>query len=43
VLGGLQIWGPLGLVLGPVMIAITIALLEIFRRMEPDSTGEQDL
>jgi predicted PurR-regulated permease PerM len=40
VLGGLQIWGPLGLVLGPVMIAITIALFEIFRRMEPNSTGE---
>jgi predicted PurR-regulated permease PerM len=33
VLGGLRIWGPLGLVLGPVMIAITIALFEIFRRM----------
>jgi predicted PurR-regulated permease PerM len=33
VLGGLQIWGPLGLVLGPVIIAITIALFEIFRRM----------
>jgi predicted PurR-regulated permease PerM len=35
VLGGLQIWGPLGLVLGPVMIAITIALFDIFRHMEP--------
>jgi predicted PurR-regulated permease PerM len=43
VLGGLQIWGPLGLVLGPVMIAITIALFEIFKRMEPDSTGEEGL
>jgi predicted PurR-regulated permease PerM len=34
VLGGLQIWGPLGLVLGPVMIAITIALFDIFRHMD---------
>jgi predicted PurR-regulated permease PerM len=40
VLGGLQIWGPLGLVLGPVMIAITIALFEIFRRMEPGQAGQ---
>ncbi|MBO0859063.1 MAG: AI-2E family transporter [Chloracidobacterium sp.] len=35
VLGGLQIWGPLGLVLGPVIIAITIALFDIFRHMDP--------
>jgi predicted PurR-regulated permease PerM len=34
VLGGLQIWGPLGLVLGPVMIAITLALFDIFRHMD---------
>jgi predicted PurR-regulated permease PerM len=34
VLGGLQIWGPLGLVLGPVIIAITIALFDIFRHMD---------
>jgi predicted PurR-regulated permease PerM len=33
VLGGLQIWGPLGLVLGPVMIAITLALFDIIRRL----------
>ncbi|HEV2665640.1 MAG TPA: AI-2E family transporter [Blastocatellia bacterium] len=33
VLGGLQIWGPLGLVLGPVMIAITLALFDIFKRL----------
>lgn len=35
VLGGLQIWGPLGLVLGPVMIAITLALFDIFKHMDP--------
>ncbi|HEU0179533.1 MAG TPA: AI-2E family transporter [Blastocatellia bacterium] len=35
VLGGLQIWGPLGLVLGPVMIAITLALFDVFRHMDP--------
>jgi predicted PurR-regulated permease PerM len=35
VLGGLQIWGPLGLVLGPVMIAITLALFDIFKHIEP--------
>jgi predicted PurR-regulated permease PerM len=35
VLGGLQIWGPLGLVLGPVMIAITLALFDVFKHIEP--------
>ena len=35
VLGGLQIWGPLGLVLGPVMIAFTLALFDVFRHMDP--------
>ena len=35
VLGGIQIWGPLGLVLGPVMIAITLALFDIFKHIEP--------
>src|SRR5215475_13341511 len=34
VLGGLQVWGPLGLVLGPVMIAITLALFDIFKHMD---------
>ncbi len=34
VLGGLQIWGPLGLVLGPVVIAVTLALFDIFKRLE---------
>jgi predicted PurR-regulated permease PerM len=37
VLGGLQVWGPLGLVLGPVMIAITLALFNIFRHMDSAS------
>lgn len=35
VLGGIQIWGVLGLVLGPVVIAVTLALLDIFRYMDP--------
>ncbi len=34
VIGGLQIWGALGLVLGPVVIAITHALIDIFRSMD---------
>ena len=33
-LGGLRIWGALGLALGPVAVAITLALLDIFRRIE---------
>lgn len=31
VLGGLQVFGVLGIVLGPVMVAITMALIDVFR------------
>jgi predicted PurR-regulated permease PerM len=31
VLGGIQMFGVLGVVLGPVVIAITLALIEIVR------------
>jgi len=36
VLGGLRIWGALGLALGPVVVAITLALLEIIRRADSE-------
>ncbi|HEX8473298.1 MAG TPA: AI-2E family transporter [Pyrinomonadaceae bacterium] len=39
VLGGLQIFGVLGLVLGPVVVAITFALLDVLRHAE-GSTDE---
>lgn len=39
VLGGLQIFGVLGLVLGPVIVAITLALLEVFRQAERQTEG----
>jgi predicted PurR-regulated permease PerM len=34
VLGGLQVFGVLGIVLGPVIVAITIALLDILRQVD---------
>jgi predicted PurR-regulated permease PerM len=34
VLGGLQVFGVLGLVLGPVIVAITIALLDVLRHAD---------
>jgi predicted PurR-regulated permease PerM len=34
VLGGLQVFGVLGIVLGPVIVAITIALLDILRQAD---------
>ena len=34
VLGGLQVFGVLGIVLGPVIIAITIALLDVLRQSD---------
>ncbi len=33
VLGGLQVFGVLGLVVGPVIVAVTLALLDVFREM----------
>jgi predicted PurR-regulated permease PerM len=35
VIGGLKIWGVLGLVLGPVVIAVTLALFDIFKHIDP--------
>jgi predicted PurR-regulated permease PerM len=34
VLGGLKVFGILGIVLGPVVLAITLALLDVFRHVE---------
>lgn len=34
VLGGLQVFGVLGLVLGPVVVAVTLAIMEVFRQAE---------
>ncbi len=34
VLGGLQLFGVIGLVLGPVIVAVTLALLDIFRQVD---------
>ncbi|MBA3513043.1 MAG: AI-2E family transporter, partial [Pyrinomonadaceae bacterium] len=37
VLGGLQVFGVLGIVLGPVVLAITLALVDVFRAAERNS------
>ena len=34
VLGGLHVFGVMGIVLGPVVLAITLALLDVFRRID---------
>lgn len=34
VLGGLKVFGIIGIVLGPVVLAITLALLDVFRQVE---------
>ncbi len=39
VLGGLKVFGILGIVLGPVVLAITLALLDVFRQV--DETTEE--
>src|SRR5687768_16318322 len=45
VLGGLQVFGVLGLVVGPVVLAITLALVDVFRQANPETAraevGEQ--
>jgi len=39
VLGGLKVFGLVGFLLGPVMLAITFALLSIYRKEEPEEAG----
>lgn len=43
VLGGLQVFGVVGIVLGPVVLAITLALLDVFRQTEksPEETQNE--
>jgi predicted PurR-regulated permease PerM len=38
VLGGLQVFGVLGIVIGPVVLAVTLALLDVFRQAERTAT-----
>lgn len=42
VLGGLQVFGVIGLVLGPVVVAITIALLDVLRSADDSARGGPD-
>lgn len=40
VLGGLQVFGVLGLVVGPVIVSVTMSLVEVFRQIgQPVTTG----
>lgn len=43
VLGGLRVFGVVGIVLGPVVLAITLALLDVFRQTErPQEEAERE-
>ena len=43
VLGGLQVFGILGLVLGPVVVALTLTFLEVFRKADnPPGTDHEE-
>ena len=37
VLGGLQVFGVLGIVLGPVVLAITLALVDVFKTADREA------
>jgi predicted PurR-regulated permease PerM len=39
VLGGLHVFGVLGIVMGPVVLAITMTLIDIFRAMDNSSAS----
>jgi predicted PurR-regulated permease PerM len=41
VLGGLQVFGVLGIVMGPVVLAVTMTLIEIFRAVDKSSTAPE--
>lgn len=40
VLGGLQVFGVLGLVVGPVVVSVTMSLVEVFRQAAQPGLGE---
>jgi predicted PurR-regulated permease PerM len=42
VLGGLQVFGIIGLVLGPVIVAITLAFLDVFRKADDPPHAAHD-
>lgn len=42
VLGGLQVFGVLGIVLGPVIVAITLALLDVLRHADGTERGSPE-
>ncbi|OGV69462.1 MAG: AI-2E family transporter [Lentisphaerae bacterium RIFOXYA12_FULL_48_11] len=42
VVGGLILFGPVGLILGPVVLTITVVLLEIWRRRREDRCGLEE-
>ena len=41
-LGGLQVFGVLGLVLGPVVVAVTLALIDIVREAARPPSDRSD-
>jgi predicted PurR-regulated permease PerM len=41
VLGGLQVFGVVGLVMGPVVVAITLALVDVFRKADRPATSDE--
>lgn len=43
VLGGLQVFGLIGLVLGPVALAVALSLFEAFRHPEPSNAGSSEV
>ena len=43
VLGGLNVFGVLGVVLGPVVLAITLALIDVYRTAGRSTTADKAL
>jgi len=43
VLGGLQVFGVLGLFVGPVVAAIALAMVDVFRRANQDADAQQSV
>jgi hypothetical protein len=41
VLGGLQVFGVVGLVMGPVVVAITLALVDVFRKADRPAGSDE--
>ncbi|HYE72125.1 MAG TPA: AI-2E family transporter [Blastocatellia bacterium] len=43
IIGGIALFGPSGIILGPTVLAVTMALLEVWKRRESGGVGDEEM